>query len=390
MARSIETMSVHAGEPRDKAHDSLVTPIILSTAYPFTNTDELHRYFRGEHVRGEEYGRYGNPTQEVAEAKLAALDGGGAALLTSTGMSALVTTLLAMIRPGMHLVITADSYRKTRVFVREFLAKFGIEHTSCEPSVEGITAALRPNTRLIITESPTNPYLNCIDLEALVALARAKRVKTLIDATLATPYNLQPLAFGIDLVVHSATKYLGGHNDLMAGVVVGKPETIQAIREHQGMFGALASPFTAYMLIRGLKTFAIRMRHQNASGQRIAEYLEGHPKVERVWYPGLASHPAHAIAKKQMRGFGGLISFTVKGGLSDASRVVDACEIPYLAPSLGGPESLIEQPALMSYYDKSPEERGALGIRENLVRMSVGLESAEDLIADLDQALAKL
>jgi cystathionine gamma-synthase len=390
MARSIETMSVHAGEPRDKAHDSLVTPIILSTAYPFTNTDELHRYFRGEHVRGEEYGRYGNPTQEVAEAKLAALDGGGAALLTSTGMSALVTTLLAMIRPGMHLVITADSYRKTRVFVREFLAKFGIEHTSCEPSVEGIAAALRPNTRLIITESPTNPYLNCIDLEALVALARAKRVKTLIDATLATPYNLQPLAFGIDLVVHSATKYLGGHNDLMAGVVVGKPETIQAIREHQGMFGALASPFTAYMLIRGLKTFAIRMRHQNASGQRIAEYLEGHPKVERVWYPGLASHPAHAIAKKQMRGFGSLISFTVKGGLSDASRVVDACEIPYLAPSLGGPESLIEQPALMSYYDKSPEERGALGIRENLVRMSVGLESAEDLIADLDQALAKL
>jgi cystathionine gamma-synthase len=390
MARSIETMSVHAGEPRDKAHDSLVTPIILSTAYPFTNTDELHRYFRGEHVRGEEYGRYGNPTQEVAEAKLAALDGGGAALLTSTGMSALVTTLLAMVRPGMHLVITADSYRKTRVFVREFLAKFGVEHTSCEPSVEGIAAALRPTTRLIITESPTNPYLNCIDLEALVALARDKRVKTLIDATLATPYNLQPLSFGIDLVVHSATKYLGGHNDLMAGVVVGKPDLIQAIRDHQGMFGALASPFTAYMLIRGLKTFAVRMRHQNASGQRIAEFLEAHPKVERVWYPGLASHPAHAIAKKQMRGFGSLISFTVTGSLSDASRVVDACEIPYLAPSLGGPESLIEQPALMSYYDKSPEERGALGIRENLIRMSIGLESADDLIADLDQALAKL
>jgi cystathionine gamma-synthase len=390
MARSIETMSVHAGEPRDKAHDSLVTPIILSTAYPFTNTDELHRYFRGEHVRGEEYGRYGNPTQEVAEAKLAALDGGGAALLTSTGMSALVTTLLAMVRPGMHLVITGDSYRKTRVFVREFLAKFGVEHTSCEPSVEGIAAALRPTTRLIITESPTNPYLNCIDLEALVALARDKRVKTLIDATLATPYNLQPLSFGIDLVVHSATKYLGGHNDLMAGVVVGKPDLIQAIRDHQGMFGALASPFTAYMLIRGLKTFAVRMRHQNASGQRIAEFLESHPKVERVWYPGLASHPAHAIAKKQMRGFGSLISFTIKGGLSDASRVVDACEIPYLAPSLGGPESLIEQPALMSYYDKSPEERGALGIKENLIRMSIGLESADDLIADIDQALAKL
>ena len=387
MARSIDTLSVHAGEPRGKAHDSLVTPLILATAYPFENTDELHRYFKGDYQRGEEYGRYGNPTQEVAEAKLAALDGGEAALLTSTGMSAIVTTLLAMVKPGMHLVITADSYRKTRVFVREFLAKFGIEHTSCEPSVEGIAAAITPKTRLIITESPTNPYLNCIDLAALATLAKQHRIKTMIDATLATPFNLQPLTYGIDLVVHSATKYLGGHNDLMAGVVVGKADTIQALREHQGMFGALASPFTAYMLIRGLKTFAVRMRQQNASGLKIATFLENHPKVERVWYPGLASHPAHAIATKQMKGFGSLISFTIKGTLEDGSKMVDACEIPYLAPSLGGPESLIEQPALMSYYDKSPEERARLGIRENLIRMSVGLEDGDELIADLDQAL---
>jgi cystathionine gamma-synthase len=387
MARSIDTLSVHAGEPRGKAHDSLVTPLILATAYPFENTDELHRYFKGDYQRGEEYARYGNPTQEVAEAKLAALDGGEAALLTSTGMSAIVTTLLAMVKPGMHLVITADSYRKTRVFVREFLAKFGIEHTSCEPSVEGIAAAITPKTKLIITESPTNPYLNCIDLAALAALAKQHRIKTMIDATLATPFNLQPLSYGIDLVVHSATKYLGGHNDLMAGVVVGKADTIQALREHQGMFGALASPFTAYMLIRGLKTFAVRMRQQNASGMRIATFLESHPKVERVWYPGLASHPAHAIAAKQMQGFGSLISFTIKGSLEDGSKMVDACEIPYLAPSLGGPESLIEQPALMSYYDKSPDERARLGIRENLIRMSVGLEDADELIADLDQAL---
>ena len=387
MARSIDTLSVHAGEPRGKAHDSLVTPLILATAYPFENTDELHRYFKGDYQRGEEYGRYGNPTQEVAEAKLAALDGGEAALLTSTGMSAIVTSFLAMVKPGMHLVITADSYRKTRVFVREFLAKFGVEHTSCEPSVAGIAAAITPKTRLIITESPTNPYLNCIDLAALAALAKQHRIKTMIDATLATPFNLQPLTYGIDLVVHSATKYLGGHNDLMAGVVVGKADTIQALREHQGMFGALASPFTAYMLIRGLKTFAVRMRQQNASGLKIATFLENHPKVERVWYPGLASHPAHAIATKQMKGFGSLISFTITGTLEDGSKMVDACEIPYLAPSLGGPESLIEQPALMSYYDKSPEERARLGIRENLIRMSVGLEDGDELIADLDQAL---
>jgi cystathionine gamma-synthase len=388
MARSIDTLSVHAGEPRDKAHDSLVTPIILSTAYPFADTDELHRYFRGEHIRGEEYGRYGNPTRDIAERKLAELDGGEAALVASSGMSAIVTTLLAMVKPGMHIVITRDSYRKTRVFVREFLAKFGIEHTACEPTVDGIIAAVRPATRLIITESPTNPYLNCIDLAALAAFAKDRRIKTMVDATLATPFNLRPLAFGIDLVVHSATKYLGGHNDLMAGAVVGGQGMIDAIREQQGMFGALPGAFSCYLLIRGLKTFALRMRHQNASGLRIASFLEAHPKVEQVWYPGLASHSAHAIAIKQMTGFGALISFSVRGDIAAGSRMVDACRIPYLAPSLGGPESLIEQPALMSYYDKSPEERAALGIRENLIRLSVGLESADDLIADLDQALA--
>jgi cystathionine gamma-synthase len=390
----IETQAVHAGERRDKAHDSLVTPLILATAYPFEDSDELHRYFRGEHQRGEEYGRYGNPTQEVAEKKLAALDADGMediqALLTSTGMSAVVTTLLAMIRPGMHLVITADSYRKTRVLVREFLAKFGVEHTSCEPSVAGIAAACRDSTRLIITESPTNPYLNCIDLAALTAFAKPRRIKTLIDATLATPYNLRPLSFGVDLVLHSATKYLGGHNDLMAGVVIGRSDLVGAIREHQGMFGALASPFNAYMLIRGLKTFPLRMQRHNESGLAIARFLEAHPKVERVWYPGLESHPAYAIAKAQMRGHGALISFTIKGGIEQASKVVDAVRLPYLAPSLGGPESLIEQPALMSYYDKSPEERAALGILENLIRLSVGLEHVDDLIADLDQALSHI
>ena len=390
MARSIDTLTIHAGEARDKAHDSLVTPVVLATAYPFADTDELHRYFRGEHQRGEEYGRYGNPTRAVAEARLAALDNGEAAMLSSTGMSAIVTTLLAMVKPGMHIVITTDSYRKTRVFVREFLAKFGIEHTSCDPSVEGIAAAITPKTRLIITESPTNPYLNCIDLTALAALAKEHRIKTMIDATLATPYNLRPLDYGIDLVVHSATKYLGGHNDLMAGVVVGSQGLIDAIREHQGMFGALPGAFGAYLLIRGLKTFAVRMERQNASGLAIARFLEAHPRVERVWYPGLESHPAHAIAKRQMRGFSSLISFTIKGSLEDGSRMVDACQIPYLAPSLGGPESLIEQPALMSYYDKTPDERAALGIRENLIRLAVGLEDAQELMEDLDQALRKI
>lgn len=387
MARSIDTLAVHAGETRDKAHDSLVTPIILSTAFPFQSTAELHQYFRGEIARGEEYGRYGNPTQEVAEARLAALDGAEAALLTSTGMSAIVTTLLAMAKPGMHIVITADSYRKTRVFVREFLAKFGVECAVVQPDVASIAAAVTERTKLIISESPTNPYMNCIDLAELAKVAKARRVKTMIDATLATPFNLRPVEHGIDIVIHSATKYLGGHNDLLAGVVCGRKDFIDAVREHQGMLGALASPFNAYMLIRGLKTFGVRMRRHNESALRIARFLESHRAVEQVWYPGLASNASHAIASRQMAGFGGLISFTVKGGLEDATRVIDRVRIPFLAPSLGGAESLIEQPPLMSYYEKTPDERAALGIRDNLIRMSVGLEDCDELIADLDQAL---
>jgi cystathionine gamma-synthase len=391
VARRLDTDCVHAGEPRRKAHDSLVNPIVLSTTYPFESTEDLHRYFRGETERNQEYGRYGTPTQHVAEAKLAALEangrGGVAALLTASGMSAIVTVLLGMVRPGTHLVITGDAYRKTRVFVREFLGRFGIEHTACEPTVAAIEQALRPTTKLVITESPTNPFLNCVDLEALGELARSRQVKTLVDATLATPINVRPLDYGIDLVVHSATKYLGGHNDLMAGVLVGADHLIAATREHQGMFGAVPSPFTAYLLIRGLKTLALRVRQHNASAQRIAEFLEGHEAVERVWYPGLASHPSHAIAARQMAGFGAVISFTVKGSGADASRVVDAVRIPYLAPSLGGAESFIEQPALMSYYDKAPEELAAIGIRPELIRLSVGLEDADELIADLDQAL---
>jgi cystathionine gamma-synthase len=391
MARRIDTTAVHGGEPRAKAHDGLTNPIVLATTYPFGSTDELHRYFRGEHERNAEYGRYGNPTQHVAEQKIAALESDDpaevSALLTASGMAAIVTVLLAMVRPGVHLVITDDTYRKTRVFVREFLARFGVEHTTCHPSLESIATAVRPTTKLIVTESPTNPYLKCVDLEALAALGRTRGVKTMVDATLATPFNVRPLTHGIDLVVHSATKYLGGHNDIMAGVVVGARPLIDAIREAHGMLGAVASPFNAYLLIRGLKTFALRMRHHNASAQRIAEFLSEHPRVDRVFYPGLPAHPSHAIAVKQMSGFGGVISFTVRGSREDASRVIDAVTLPYLAPSLGGVESFIEQPALMSYYDKTPEELEAIGIRGELIRMSVGLEDADDLIADLDRAL---
>jgi cystathionine gamma-synthase len=247
---------------------------------------------------------------------------------------------------------------------------------------------VRPGqTRLIISESPTNPYLHVIDLPQVTAIARKHRVKTMIDATFATPYNQRPIEYGIDLVTHSCTKYLGGHNDLLAGVVIGNPSLIGALREAQGILGGICDPHSAYLLMRGLKTFALRMERQNASGLAIAQFLESHPRVSRVHYPGLPSHPDYAVAMEQMRGFGGVVSFEVDGGLEDTSRVIDRMRIPYIAPSLGGVESLVEQPSLMSFYELSSEERLAVGMRDNLVRLSCGIEDVADLIADLKQAL---
>jgi len=324
------------------------------------------------------------------EAKLAALEGAESALLFSSGMAAVTTTLLAMLRRDAHVVFTNDCYRKTRQFAGQVLKKFGVAYELVPPNAEAIAAALRPETQLIFTESPTNPYMSVVDLERLVALARQRRVKTVIDSTFATPYNQRPLEFGVDLVIHSATKYLGGHNDLLAGCILGRKGLVSGIKDYQGMLGAVPDPGGCHLLGRGLKTFALRMARQNASGQAIAEFLERHPKVARVHYPGLPGHPDHAVARRQMRGFGGVVSFELKGSLQDCSRFVDAVQIPQIAPSLGGVESLIEQPALMSFYELAPEERARLGIKENLVRFAVGIEDVEDLIADLAQALERL
>ncbi|MFN2303666.1 MAG: trans-sulfuration enzyme family protein, partial [Anaerolineales bacterium] len=256
--------------------------------------------------------------------------------------------------------------------------------------LEALEAAILPETRLIVSESPTNPYLRVIDLKQLVAIARRHGLKTLIDSTFVTPINQRPIEFGVDLVLHSATKYLGGHNDLLAGVVVGSQALISLIRDNLGVLGAVSDPQSAYLLQRGLKTLALRVQRQNTTAQAVAEFLEGHPAIRRVWYPGLASHPDHEVARQQMQQFGGVVSFEIEGDLETTSRFIDAVTIPIIAPSLGGVESLIEQPALMSYYDHSPEEREAVGIKDNLIRFSIGVEDAEDIIADLTQALSGL
>ncbi len=383
------TAAVHAGEPRQQAGNALTTPIIQTATYTFADTRELRDHF--EHrIEREEYGRYGNPTQRIAEQKLAALEGAEACLLVSSGMAAVTTTLFAMLSRGAHVVVTDDSYRRTRQFLNQTLHRYGIECSTVPAGdYEAIAEAIRPNTRILLSESPTNPYNRILDLERFADIGRRHRVKTIIDATFATPYNQQPLAWGVDVVLHSATKFLGGHNDLMAGAVLGSADLVDGIRSLQGVTGAVIDPFAAYLLIRGLKTLALRIERQNVNAQSIAEFLEVHPKVRRVHYAGLPSHPEHAVARRQMRGFGGVVSFEIDGDLDAATRVVDACRIPRIAPSLGGVESLIEQPALMSFYELTTEERLQVGIKDNLIRYSVGIEDGADLIADLARALGR-
>ncbi len=389
------TRAVHAGASRPNPHHALVTPIVQTATYTFADTQDLSDFMEDRMWGGgrdrTEYGRYGNPTTSAVEAQLASLEGAEDALLLSSGMAAITTVLLSLLSAGSHVVITDDAYRRTRQFALTFLKRFAIEATVVPMGdYAALEDAIRPSTRLIVSESPTNPYLRVLDLPRLAAIARRHQVKTVIDATFATPINQRPLAFGIDLVVHSATKYLGGHNDLLAGVVAGSGALTALLRQQVWMLGSVLDPHAAYLLQRGLKTLALRVERQNSNGLQVAQFLETHPAVERVWYPGLPSHPDHAVAREQMQGFGGVVTFAVRGGLDAASRLVDAVRLPLMAPSLGGVESLIEQPALMSYYELSTEERLQVGIRDNLVRLALGIEDSADLIADLAQALEKV
>ncbi len=381
------TCAVHGGEARAKLGNAITEPIVQTATYTFANSQEICDHFEGR-IEREEYGRYGNPTQAVAERKLAALEGAEAALLFSSGMAAITTTLFAMLSKGAHVVVTDDAYRRTRQFLNQILRRYGVE-VSTIPAGDytRMEEAIKGTTRLLFSESPTNPYNRVLDLERVAEIGRRHRIKTVIDSTFATPINQRPLEFGIDLVIHSATKYLGGHNDLMAGAVCGSEALIGGIRDLQGVTGAVPDPFAAYLLIRGIKTLALRVERQNRNAETVADFLAGHPKIAQVHYPSLKSHPEHEIAKRQMKGFGGVVSFEVKGDLQAASRLVDACRIPRIAPSLGGVESLIEQPALMSFYELTTEERLQVGIKDSLVRYSVGIEDADDLVADLRQAL---
>ena len=387
--QGLSTRSVHAGEVRYNEYGSVTTPIVQTSTFIFKNVEEIRKLAQGAAGRFE-YGRYGHPTQVAAEGKLAAIEDAEDAVLFSSGMSAITTALFALLKSGDHIIITDDAYKRTLDFCRSCLNRFQIECTvvrMCD--YDAMERAIKPNTRLFFSESPTNPYLNIMDLERLVSLFKPRGILIISDSTFATPYNQRPLEYGIDLVVHSATKYLGGHNDLLSGVVLGKKELTAPIREYLKITGGVIDPNSAYLLIRGIKTFELRMQRLNENGQAVAEYLERHPKVLRVYYPGLPSHPHHDVAKRQMKGYGAVVTFEVKEDIDYVLDFLSRLTIVNIGPSLGGVESLITHPATISYYDKTRKERLELGIKDGLIRFAVGVENVEDIIADIDQALAK-
>ncbi len=388
------TLAIHGLTRRGKAHHAVSTPIVQTSNFSFDSTSEVFEFMKakgqGNIIREQEYGRYGNPTQQETERKLAAIEGAERAILFSTGMSAVILTLMAYMKKDGHILFTSDCYRQTRDFATKFLDKYGVQTSLVEPDAQAIEKAIRPNTNIIFTESPTNPYLRVLDLPAIVQVAKRHNLLTMIDATLATPFNIRPIELGVDIVIHSATKYLGGHNDLLAGVALGGHKQLDDLNKLQRMIGATPGPFTCFLLERGLKTFGLRMEQHNRAGLAIARFLEAHPKIKQVWYPGLKSHPDHRIAKAQMRGFGSVITFLVKGNDTTTRRFIDALRLFLITPSLGGSESLVTQMSMMSFFDYPVEYRQSIGIMDNLVRLALGLEDVEDLIADLEQALKKV
>lgn len=376
----LDTRLIHAGEPEPRILGAVTTPVFqtVTFALPPLATMEDVRYVRLNNT----------PNHDALHGKLASLENGEAALVTASGMAAISTTLLTVLKAGDHLLAQNGVYGGTLGFFRDECPAFGIAVDLIDANDPASwRKALRPTTRAIYVEPMTNPLLEVGDLDAVVRFAREHDIVAIIDNTFATPVNFRPIDAGFDLVVHSATKYLNGHDDVAAGAVVGGAEWIDRIRARLERLGGCLDPHAAFLLHRGLKTLAVRVRYQNASALRIARFLEDHPAVTRVHYPGLESHPHHARARELFDGFGGTITFDVAGGLEAADRLMSTLRIAIPAPSLGGVETLVMSPARISHWGLTPEERARIGIGDGLVRLSVGLEATRDLIGDLEQAL---
>jgi methionine-gamma-lyase len=381
------TRAIRSGELKTGLNAPVTAPIVRSANFTFASTAEMKRWAEGR-SKAYIYTRYGNPTLAVAEAKIADLENGEAALVTASGSAAISSALLSILQAGDELIATRQLYGGSYRLMRDILPRMGIRVHHVEANLEGVDQLVNAKTRAFYLETPTNPTLGLVDLKKAVALARKHKLVSLIDNTFATPILQKPLDLGFDLVLHSATKYLAGHSDVVAGAVAGSRERIRMVRQTMISLGGSMDPDPAYLLIRGLKTLEIRVRRQCQSAVSVARFLERHPKIARVHYPGLPSHPDHRLAKRQMTGFGGMLAFDLKGGLSAARRFCDRTRIFLLAASLGGVESLIVLPIYTSHYRMSTVELEAAGVLPGTVRMSIGLEDPGDLIADLKLALS--
>ena len=380
-----ETEAVRGGKDHTRKNGPLCTPIYQTSTFEVTDNQQQTAAVPTDRF----YTRYGNPTNTVAEVAIAELEGADGALLFASGMGAITSSILALLKAGDHIVAQQEIYGGTAKFLTQWLPKLGVETTMVDTTqYEQHERAIRPNTKLLYLESPTNPTLQIADLHQAVAVARKHKLISMIDSTLATPINQRPVEFGIDLVMHSGTKYFGGHCDLMCGIIAGRGDLIEKIHSTRTILGGTMDPHAAWLLLRGIKTLAVRMERHNQNALRIAQFLAGHAKVGRVYYPFEESHPQRALAIEQMRGGGGLLSFEVGGAGQDARLLTESLRLFNLAPSLGGVESLVCLPVLTSHAMISPEQRKKMGVTDRLVRLSVGIENVDDLIADLEQALA--
>ena len=386
-SRHRETEAVRGGTHLEKKNGPLATPIYQTSTFEVTDNEEQLRATHTDMF----YTRYGNPTHTVAESAIAELEGTDAALLFASGMSAITTSILALVKNGDHIVAQRDIYGGATKFLTQWLPKLGIETTLVDTiDYEQHARAMRPNTKILHLESPTNPTLRVVDLKRVAEIAKKHGVITTIDSTFSTPINCRPAEYGIDLVMHSGTKYFSGHSDLIAGIVAGRQDLIDTIHATRTTLGCNMDPHAAWLLLRGIRTLAVRVQRQNESALRIAEFLKTHGRVRSVSYPFLEGHPQRALAMDQMHGGGGVLSFEVDGSGDDARRFTEALQLFTLAPSLGGVDSLVTLPVVTSHAMIRAEERQKMGVTEQLVRLSVGLENVDDLIADLERGFAAI
>lgn len=386
----IFTKAVHAGDEPGAHLGALSVPIYQAAVFSFPDAEQGSSIHEGKQA-GYFYGRMGNPTQAVVERAMSEIEGGEAALALSSGMAAISATLFTLLRPGDHVVAPESLYATTNTLFDEMLVPFGIDVTYVDATdSNSFAAAVRPQTKLFYMESPANPTLKLTDIESVVAIAQSHEVTTVVDNTFATPFNQRPLSYGVDVVVHSATKYLGGHGDLTAGVIVGRQDIIDRARWHTNkILGGVVAPHTAWLVLRGLKTFALRMERHNDNALQVAQFLERHPKVDRVHYPGLISHPQYQLARRQMTGYGGMLAFEV-GGIEEGKRLVNSVKLCALAVSLGDVATLIQHSASMTHASVPRDRRLAVGIADGLLRLSVGIERTEDIVDDLTAALGNV